>query len=96
MFLITLLLIMSVPLLCFTEDIAQDIKIYGVYDVSRNLIYYMKGDTIYDVQWNLQYRVRNDALYDMDWQRRYFIKGSEIYDENRYLQYRIKEYIKAQ
>lgn len=96
MFLIPLLLIMSAALLCSAEDTAQVIKIYGIYDNSRNLIYYMKGDAIYDAQWNLHYRVRNNALYDMDWQRRHFIKGNEIYDENRYLQYRIKEYTTAQ
>jgi len=96
MFLIPLLLIMGAALLCSAEDTAQVFKIYGIYDNSRNLIYYMKGDAIYDAQWNLHYRVRNNALYDMDWQRRHFIKGNEIYDENRYLQYRIKEYTTAQ
>ena len=87
-----LLLIIGVALLCSAEDTAQDVKIYGLYDDSRNFTYYMKDDAVFSTQWSLIYYVRNNALYDKSWQRRYFIKDNEIYDENRFLQYRIKEY----
>jgi len=93
--LVSLLMIIGTALLCSAEDAAQDSKIYGLYDDSRNLTYYMKGNAVYDAEWNLQYYVRNNALYDKGWQRRFFIKGNEIYDENRHLQYRIKEYTTA-
>jgi hypothetical protein len=76
----------------FMADAARGENLYGVYDVNRILIYYMRGDAVYDTQWNLQYYIRNNTLYDKNWQRRYFIKGAEIYNEDWYLQYRIKEY----
>ena len=92
--LILFLLAISLAFLCsaFTVDIALGEKVYGVYDESWILTYYMKGDAVYDMQWFLQYYIRNNTLYDKNWQRRYFIKGPEIYDEYWYLQYRIKEY----
>jgi len=93
--LISFFLIIGAVMMCSAEDTAQDIKIYGLYDNSRNLTYYMKGNAVYDAEWNLQFYIRNNALYDKGWQRRYFIKGNEIYDENRHLQYRIKEYTTA-
>jgi hypothetical protein len=91
--LISLLLIMGIVFLCLAaEDNAQQGKLYGVYDGSQGLTYYMKGDALYDAGWELQYYIRGNILYDKHWQRRGMIKGSDIYDEHQYLRYRIKEF----
>jgi hypothetical protein len=92
--LISFVLIIGVAFLCFAyaQDTAQQGILYGVYDGSWGLRYYIKGDALYDTSWELQFYIRENILYDKHWQRRGIIKGSDIYDENLYLRYRIKEW----